>query len=338
MKKILILGGSRLQMPVINSALSRGYFVITCGNKPHDPGHRLSHEYHNISILEKENVLALAREKEIDFVLSYCSEAGLMAAAFIAKQLSLPGAMPETIRLLTEKDRFRNFQKANGFTYPAYWVLEKGDYPGNLSEAGLSLPLVVKPVDSTGCKGTCLIVDSEQIPEAINTALSHSNQKRIIIEEYITASRPEFTGDGFVSNGRLVFLNLGDHHYDETLNPLLSYCTSWPASLTENENKEITDLIESMLRAAGYTDGPFNVDLRMDSQGNIYILELAPRNGGNFISKLMEYSTGFSSSDMILNSLEGRIIKKFEITGRPVANYIFHSKNQGIFQDMQIPD
>jgi len=54
MKKILMLGGSHFQVPAIKKAVEMGYHVITCDYLPDNPGHKYSHEYHNVSTTDKE--------------------------------------------------------------------------------------------------------------------------------------------------------------------------------------------------------------------------------------------------------------------------------------------
>ena len=65
-KKLLLLGGLRYLLPVIEAAHKLGYYVITCDYIPGNIAHKYSDEYHNVSIIDKEAVLALARELEID--------------------------------------------------------------------------------------------------------------------------------------------------------------------------------------------------------------------------------------------------------------------------------
>lgn len=61
MKKLLILGGSRYVIPVIRKAHEMGVYVITCDYLPDNIGHQYADEYHNVSIIEKDKVLALAK-------------------------------------------------------------------------------------------------------------------------------------------------------------------------------------------------------------------------------------------------------------------------------------
>ena len=71
MKKLLILGGTYFQIPAIEYAKSRGYYVITCDYLPNNPGHKLANEYHNVSTTDKEAVLTLAKSLNIDGILCF---------------------------------------------------------------------------------------------------------------------------------------------------------------------------------------------------------------------------------------------------------------------------
>ena len=66
MKKILLLGGSRFLVPVIREAKALGCHTITCDYLPDNIAHRYSDEYHNVSITDREAVLSLARELQVD--------------------------------------------------------------------------------------------------------------------------------------------------------------------------------------------------------------------------------------------------------------------------------
>ena len=62
MKKLMILGGSRYALPVIEAAHKLGIYVITCDYLPDNIAHKYSDEYCNISIIDKEKTLEAARK------------------------------------------------------------------------------------------------------------------------------------------------------------------------------------------------------------------------------------------------------------------------------------
>jgi formate-dependent phosphoribosylglycinamide formyltransferase (GAR transformylase) len=94
MKKLLLLGGSRFLLPVIREAKALGCHTITCDYLPDNIAHRYSDEYHNVSIVDREAVLALARELQVDGVMSFACDPGVVTAAYVAEQLGLPNVGP----------------------------------------------------------------------------------------------------------------------------------------------------------------------------------------------------------------------------------------------------
>ena len=86
MKKILMLGGSRYIIPVIRAAHELGYSVVTCDYLPNNIGHKYSDEYYNVSIVEKDAVLALASKLGTCGVMSFACDPGVTTAAYVAEK------------------------------------------------------------------------------------------------------------------------------------------------------------------------------------------------------------------------------------------------------------
>ena len=108
-KKVLMLGGLRYLIPVIQAAHELGYYVITCDYLPHNIAHKYADEYHNISITDKNAVLKLARELKVDGVMSFAVDPGVLTAAYVCEELGLPGSPHASIQILQNKDLFRSF-------------------------------------------------------------------------------------------------------------------------------------------------------------------------------------------------------------------------------------
>ena len=81
MRTLLLLGGSRFLLPVIREAKALGCRTVTCDYLPDNIAHRYSDEYHNVSITDREAVLALARELKIDGIMSFGCDPGVVTAA-----------------------------------------------------------------------------------------------------------------------------------------------------------------------------------------------------------------------------------------------------------------
>lgn len=60
-KRVLFLGGAYAQIPIIQEAKNRGWYIITCDYLPDNPGHKLADEYYNVSTTDFQGVLELAK-------------------------------------------------------------------------------------------------------------------------------------------------------------------------------------------------------------------------------------------------------------------------------------
>ena len=70
----MLLGGIRYLLPVIEAAHKLGAYVITADYLPDNIAHKYSDEYVNVSIIDRDAVLTVAREKQIvssDEVVSF---------------------------------------------------------------------------------------------------------------------------------------------------------------------------------------------------------------------------------------------------------------------------
>ena len=162
MKRILMLGGAMQQIPAIKAAKDKGYYTITCDYLPDNPGHKYADEYYNVSTTDEKAVLELAKKLNIDGIVAYASDPAAITAAYVAENLNLPGNPYNSVKILTQKDLFRDFLEKNRFNTPkagGYTCYEDA-----LKEIDtFKFPVMVKPVDSSGSKGVVKIYNKERI-------------------------------------------------------------------------------------------------------------------------------------------------------------------------------
>ena len=90
MKKILILGGAEAQVPIIQAAKKEGYYVVLCDWTTTNPGIKYADKHYQISTLDRDAVMKVAVEENIDGVISN-SEPAMLNVSYIAKELHLRG-------------------------------------------------------------------------------------------------------------------------------------------------------------------------------------------------------------------------------------------------------
>ncbi len=340
MKKILLLGGANTQIPSILTAKKMGYYTITCDYLPDNPGHKFADEYHNVSTTDKEAVLALAKELQIDGILAYATDVAAATAAYVSEAMGFPTSPYKSVDILTNKDKFRAFLEENGFCTPrarGYSSVEEA----KKDLENFKFPVMVKPVDSAGSKGVARMDDASQLEELVENALQYSRCKRFIIEEYVEKYRYQIAGDGFSVDGKLVFRCFANEHFsNKAASPYVPIGESFPYDMPKEVHEKVHAEIQRLLTLLDMKTQAYNFDIRIDKDYNVYLMEVGPRNGGNMIAQVIEKATGIPFVEYMLKAAMGEDcsdLKMVEPEGF-WSCYILHTLKEGNFKRIQYTD
>ena len=340
-KKLLLLGGSRYLLPVIEAAKKLGIYTITCDYLPDNIAHKYSDEYCNVSIIDKDAVLEAAKKLKVDGVVSFACDPGVATAAYVAEKMGLPASGSyKSVSILQNKGLFRKFLADHGFNVPT----AKGyhDVEEALKDVDLfHWPVIVKPVDSAGSKGVTKVEKPEQLKESIAYALSFSHCNAFIVEDFLEKVGHSSDTDSFSVDGELKFVSFSAQRFDENAgNPYTPAAYSWPATISDAHQKELASEIQRLLTLLDMKTSIYNIETRECTDGKAYIMELSPRGGGNRLAEMLRYATGV---DLITNCVRAAV-------GMPVegveqkdydgcwAEVILHSAKAGVFDGLWVSD
>ena len=340
-KKILLLGGIYYLKPAIDAAHQLGLYVITCDNVPNNLAHQWSDEYINASIIDKEQILSIAREKQIDAILSYAVDPGVITAAYVAEQLGLPNVGPyKSVEILQNKALFSQFLSEHNFNVP------KAKGYKSVQEALKDLynwdyPIIVKPVDSAGSKGVTRVNNADELPAALELAYQSSlGAKEIIIEEFIELDGFQSGSDSFSIDGKMVFTTFDDQHFDKNSpNPYTPADHTWPSTMPNEAQEYLKAEIQRLITLLGMRTSLYNIEARVGKNGKPYIMELSPRAGGNRLSEILRMATG---QDIITACVKAAIGEPVIITEATFngfwADVILHTPQSGKLLGIELSD
>lgn len=339
-KKIMLLGGLRYLIPVIKAAHEMNIYVITCDNISNNIAHKFSDEYYNVSIIDKDAVLNLASLLQIDGIMSFAVDPGVVTAAYVANELGLPSIPYSSAIILQDKGLFREFLKNNNFNVPIAKSYSKDNF--SLDELSqFNWPVIVKPVDSAGSKGVIKVDRDDDIWLAINDALLHSFSGKFIIEDYIEKKGFSSDSDCFSINGIMKFYSFNNQRFDQSAaNPYTPSGFSWPSSMSKSIQLELKGELQRLVKLLDLGTSIYNVEVREGIDGKAYIMEMAPRGGGNRLSELVKYATGV---DLIMNSVRAAVgIGDLDVCQKDCNGYwaevILHAPQSGYFHKVAIDE
>ena len=335
MKKLLLLGAMQMHVPIIRRAKERGIYVITCDYIPENVGHKLADKAYFDSTTDLPTVLRIAQKEQVDGIMTFNSDPAALTAAYVADKLNLPGGGYEAVKIMSEKDRFRTFLKEHGFNVPRFKQYTGVDTL--LSEIGLfRFPIMLKPVDSSGSKGVVRIDSPSEVADCFSAALAYSRCKRIIVEEFITPQGSQMHGDAFVKDGKVEFIYLGDHHFDSSINNLVPVSTTFPSLHPEDDIRRVESEVQRFITAVGFRQGGINIEARISaSDKKVYLIEVGPRNGGNFTPIVIQYASGFNFMDACLEAALGLpFTPQYPEKDGCYAYLILHSREDGVLSEV----
>ena len=336
MKKVLILGANMFQTIAIKKAKELGYYVICAAVGGDLPGKEAADEFYFVSTTDKYAILDLARRKEVDGILAYGTDVAASTAAYVSERLHFPTNPYDAVKVLTNKGKFRKFMTQRGYLTPKYGAFSDKEQAREFLTT-MELPVILKPVDSSGSKGVAVIRSNEEFDLRYDEAMSYSLSGCVIIEEYIVKEGYQIDGDGFVRDGKIEFLGVLDQHNHIELNPHAPIGLSYPSIQEKKYQEEAYEIMQGIFTDLGIRFGAFNYEYIIHNN-KVYLLEIGPRNGGNLIPDTVFHATGVDMTEASIRACvgddytEALRVKKHGIA----TSYVIHSSSAGIFEGIEI--
>ena len=303
-KSILILGGGVMQIPALRIARERGWRIILADGNPEPPGAMLADQFINVDLKDREGLareaLALKRKGGLDGVFTAGTDFSA-SVAWVAERAGLPGLAFETAMRATDKSLMRDAFAKAGVPSPRYVAVDTSSL-GSDAVDELPLPVVVKPVDNMGARGTRRIDDRAELKAAIEEALSLSRSGKAIVEEYVEG--PEFSIDAIVEAGKITLCGIADR--DIRFPPFfIEMGHTMPTESGAEIVFALRSAFEAGVRAIGVDNGAAKGDVKMSPRGPV-IGEIAARLSGGYMSGwTYPYASGVLPTAAALNLAVG---------------------------------
>lgn len=300
MKKFVIIGANEFQNPLILKAKEMGYETHVFAWKDGAVGEETADYFYPISITQVDEILEVCRKIQPDGVASIGSDLANITVTRLASALGLPGNDPEAIEKSTNKSAMRRAFAEAGIPVPFFRTVESSE---ELENCELAFPLIVKPTDRSGSRAITKVWDREQLKMAVCRAMEQSFERKAIVECYIEGK--EYSMESISCQGEHHCLAItkkfttGDPHYIETGH-------LQPAPLQEDMEEKCIREIHRALDALGIQNGASHAEFRIDADGNVRIIEIGSRMGGDCIgSHLVPLSTGQDFVKMVIQTAVG---------------------------------
>lgn len=311
--KLAVIGANEPSIPFYKQAKKLGYTIIGFAYERGAVCKQYCDKFYPISFTEKEEILRLCREENINGITSFSLESALPTVIYVAQNMGLVSNSFECLELTKNKFTQRETFNKVGLPVPKYQKTSSFD---DFDPTKFKFPIIVKPVDSGGSQGVVKLDNTINLDEALSNAINISRTGEAIIEEYIDGR--EFSVEYLSYNGVHYFIQITDKVTSGAPN-FIETQHHQPANIDSNLANNIKRIVETALTALKITNSPSHTELKLNSKGDIYIIEIGARMGGdNITSDLVRLSTGY---DMVKGAIE-IATKTFQT---PTISNKFHS-------------
>lgn len=332
-QKVVIIGASDFQNPLILKAKEHGYETHVFAWKNNEIGEKTADFFYDISINEKEQILEKCKEIKPCAVCSIASDLAVTTVNYVAHNLGLVSNNPKYSKICTNKYKMRQALEKGNINVPKYLKTGKNLQLSKIAE--FNYPLIVKPTDRSGSRGVTLINDSKEIKAAIDNAISYSYEKKAIIEEYIDGD--EYSCECISYKGKHHLLAItkkyttGAPHFIETAH-------IEPSGLNDEMIKTVEEEIFKALDVLHIEYGASHSEFKINNKGQIKIIEIGARMGGDCIgSDLVQISTGHDFVQYVLDVSLGKELKLKETKDNNIAfiKFIFSKEDIENYKELK---
>lgn len=285
--KLAILGASYLQLPLILKAKEMGYETHVFAWAAGDVGENEADFFYPVSIREIEEIIKICSDIGICGICSIASDLANITVNYVAEKLGLPGNGIKSTGKSTNKYLMRKAFDEKGDPSPKSTLVDEATC---LSDFSFLYPVIVKPTDRSGSRGINKINTPEELEKAVQAAMNEGYEKKVLVEEFVEGQ--EYSVEGISYNGEHHILAMtqkkttGSPHFIE-----IGHVE--PAPVDKKIYDKVIKIVTHALDSLEIRNGASHSEIKIDDRGNIKIIEIGSRMGGDCIgSDLVRYSTG----------------------------------------------
>lgn len=303
----IVLGGTAPHIELIRQLKERGYKVVLADYLPNPPAKKHADIHEQVSTLDNEAVLNVAKQYDAKLVISACVDQANITACYVAEQMGL--TYPYSYQLasdITNKGYMKRVMWDNAIPTTKYVFLNNGE---ELGENTLRFPVMVKPADSCAASGVKKANNAKELAQFLAEAKKVSRTGRTVVEEFF--SGVEVSVYAFVKQQKANILMISERlSIIEGDNQVLKcYATITPPNVTEGALKKIEIFTTKIAQVFGLDNTPLHVQFICDGD-DVSVIEFAPRVGGGISYENIKNNTGF---DIISATIDSYLQKPVEV-------------------------
>jgi biotin carboxylase len=211
----------------------------------------------------------------------------------IRDHLQIPGMGAEAANNFRDKAVMKSVLRNAGLPCAQHALVHSATEATEFASR-VGFPLIVKPPDGAGAKGTFRCEDESQL----NSCIAHarpSAQHPTVIEEFIVGK--EYSFDSICLNGEMIWSSIS--HYspgplEVVREPWIQWCVMIPRESDLPHYQPVKKIAQQALAALGMQTGLSHMEWFLRPDGSVAISEVGARPPGAQFTSLISYAHDFN--------------------------------------------
>lgn len=286
--KALVLCGGIPQIALIEDLKSRGITTLLADMNENVVARPYADEFYKVSVLDVDGVTDLAREQQVDFIITVCADQVLQVVAEVSERLGLPCYIDfATAENVSKKSYMKRIFAENDIPTSRFVIMDTFEED---KIAHLQYPLIVKPVDAYSSRGVAKVTNLADVVPAFATASTISRTGKALVEEFVEGD--EISVDVYVEEGVAHVLCLTNLYKIGEDGKFIINRSCIPAKVSNAVAAQIADTAQKIADAFGLVNTPMLIQLITDGE-RISVVEFCARTGGGVKFMMVKKISGF---------------------------------------------
>jgi len=301
-----MLGAGNGQIKTIKRIKELGHTLLLSDYHADAPGNIYADYTAEISTFDLEGILEISKKYSIDAILTAGTDQPVLTAAYTSSKLGLPSCISlKTALAVTNKRVMKPLMISGGIPTNPYLLIDNTVTVEDIEKAGISFPIVIKPVDSQGQRGVLKIDSFEQLKSFIPYSLEFSRETELLAEPYYPSN--EITVTSWVNQGELILISITDRITSENLPHIgVCYAHRFPSIHQKKYLQDIREISTRIIKTFDIQNGPVYTQMLIGDDG-VRVNEIACRIGGAYEDEAIPLLTGISITDLLIDGVTGKI-------------------------------
>lgn len=288
-RTLMVMGAGIYQVPLIEKARQMGLRTLVVSIPGPYPGFRLADEVLYLNTRDEEGVLAAARTRHVDAIVTTGTDVAVRTIGRVCDELGLPGISHGAACKLTDKAQMKRAFWEGGVSTSAFRVVRDASEALAAAEE-LGFPVMMKAVDVSGSRGISKVASKEELLAAFERSRAASQADHYIVEQ--VAQGTEIGLEAFVWHGQVRLCLPHTKYVYRAGGTTIPVGHGFPYPCSPKVAWALREEVDKIVAATAADNCAINADLFVDEEGRVSIIEAGGRCGATTIPELVELHTG----------------------------------------------